>query len=157
MHILYVFLFSVFLVTISLLSSMICMTIIFEPLSYLMFLSSTLIVICTSLWTMSNKKSEQVVWWSWASVQYTSCKKKKWSEPSFVHLKWCFEFRMQKTFCYIADFNVFNKCNMQIKCSVYWVFKLKCTFHKYSFKRKHHFVYTNTLSVCQKLMYKYIF
>lgn len=132
--------------------------IIFEPLSYLMFLSSTLIVICTSLWTMSNKKSEQVVWWSWASVQYTSCKKKKkWSEPSFVHLKWCFEFRMQKTFCYIADFNVFNKCNMQIKCSVYWVFKLKCTFHKYSFKRKHHFVYTNTLSVCQKLMYKYIF
>lgn len=82
--------------------------------------------------------------------------KQKWSEPSFVHLKWCFEFRMQKTFCYIADFNVFNKCNMQIKCSVYWVFKLKCTFHKYSFKRKHHFVYTNTLSVCQKLMYKYI-
>lgn len=48
-------------------------------------------------------------------------KKKKNNEVShlFVHLKWCFEFRMQKTFCYIADFNVFNKCNMQIKCSVY--------------------------------------
>ena len=64
-------------------------------------------------------------------MQYTSRTKTKMKWVIFCSFKWCFEFCMQKTFCYIADLNVFNKCNLQIKCSVHWVFKLKCTFHKY--------------------------
>lgn len=123
MHILYVFYLVFPHSHLSLLSSMICMTYnlwtTFVPHVFIQHSCCT----CNSLWTMSNEA--RTAGGGGAGLVCCALVGDKWSEPSFVHLKWCFEFRMQKTFCYIADFNVFNKCNMQIKCSVYWVFKLK--------------------------------